>query len=42
MKDYLKLNDISLSYHTKEGETLALENLSFSANKNEYLSIFIR
>ena len=39
MKDYLKLNDISLSYHTKEGETLALENLSFSANKNEYLSI---
>ena len=39
MKDYLKLNNISLSYHTKEGETLALDDLSFSANKHEYLSI---
>ena len=39
MKDYLQLKDVSLSYHTKEGETLALDGLNFCANKHEYLSI---
>ena len=39
MKDYLQLKDISLSYHTKDGETLALSDLNFSVKKQEYLSI---
>ena len=39
MKDYLQLKDISLSYHTKDGETLALSGLNFSTRKHEYVSI---
>ncbi len=39
MDNYLQLKDVSLSYHTKEKEVLALDNITFSAKKNEYLSI---
>ncbi len=39
MDNYLQLKDVSLSYHTKEKEVLALDNITFSVKKNEYLSI---
>ena len=39
MEDYLQLKDISLSYHTKEGEVLALKSIDFSVQKNEFVSI---
>ncbi len=39
MEDYLQLKHISLSYHTKEGEVLALSDIDFSVQKNEFVSI---
>ena len=39
LDNYLQLKDISLSYHTKEGEVLALKNIDFSVKKNEFVSI---
>ena len=39
MKDYLQFKDVSLSYHTKEGEVLALKDINFSVQKNEFLAI---
>ena len=37
--DYLQLKDVSLSYHTKEGEIKALRNINFCVKQNEYISI---
>ncbi|MDR3318880.1 MAG: ATP-binding cassette domain-containing protein, partial [Clostridiales bacterium] len=39
MKDLLCLKGVSLVYHSKEGETLAVKDLSFCLRKNEYLSV---
>ena len=39
MADVLRLQNVSKFYHTKEGETQALENISFSAGENEFISI---
>ncbi len=39
MENYLQLKDISLSYHTKEGEVLALCGINFNVEKNEFVSI---
>ena len=39
LNDYLQLKNVSLSYHTKEGETLAIKDISLSVKKNEYISI---
>lgn len=39
MDNYLELKNISLSYHTKEAEVMALENINLSVMENEYLSL---
>lgn len=39
METVLELKDISHSYHNTEGETPALEHLSFSLKKGEFVSI---
>lgn len=39
MADVLKLQNISKIYHTSEGETQALEDISFSAGEDEFISI---
>lgn len=39
MDKLLCLDSISLTYHTKKGETLALDNLSIDVQKNQFISI---
>ena len=39
METVLELQQISHSYHTLEGETLALKDISFSLQKGEFVSI---
>lgn len=39
MTPKLLIRDLSFSYHTMEGETLALSNLSFSVNPGEFVAV---
>lgn len=39
MEHVLELKDINYSYHTKEGETEVLNDISFSLNEGEFVSI---
>lgn len=39
MTDFLKLQDIGMSYHTMDGEIPALSHISFSLNKGEFVSL---
>lgn len=39
MRKILELKDIDFSYHTEEGETLALTNVSFSVAEGEFIAI---
>lgn len=39
MGTFLDFNNVSFSYHTELGETLALDNVSFSVNDNEFVAI---
>lgn len=39
MKSILEIRNLSHSYHSLEGETLALSNLSFAMQKGEFISI---
>lgn len=39
MKNLLEFNNISLSYHTTEGETPALQNVSFSLREGEFAAL---
>ena len=39
MKNILKVNNLSKIYHTKKEEIVALENISFSVNEGEFISI---
>ena len=39
MKDVLKLENISKTYQAKNGEVVALKDISFSVNKGEFISI---
>lgn len=39
MNIFLELRDVSLSYHSQEGETSALEHISFQAREGEFLAI---
>lgn len=39
MKNLLEIRDLTLTYHTKEFETKALDNLSFSLFSGEFVSI---
>ena len=39
MNKILSINDISLTYHTKQGENQALGNISFDVNEGEFVAI---
>ncbi len=39
MKEILKINELRKIYHTKQGETIALDNFSFNLNEGEFVSI---
>ena len=39
MKNVLKIEKLKLIYHTKQSETLAVDDLSFSVDKGEFVSI---
>ena len=39
MEQVLELNHIHYAYHTLEGETPALTDISFALNKGEFVSI---
>ena len=38
-KNLLEICDLNLSYHTKQSETVALKDLSFSVKETELVSI---
>ena len=39
MENYLELKNVALKYQTKNGETEALKNITFSVKKHEFISI---
>lgn len=39
MKNILELKNINFSYHTEEGETLALSNISFTVSEGEFVAV---
>lgn len=39
MGTFLNFNQVSFSYHTKNGETLALDNVSFSVEEGDFVAI---
>lgn len=39
MEPFMELKDVGLSYHTPQGETEALKNISFQVNQGEFLAI---
>lgn len=39
MKDFLTLKDVSFNYHSKQGEVLAVKELSMSVEKHEFFGI---
>lgn len=39
MEQVLHLQHVSYTYHTLDGETLALSDISFSLNKGEFIAI---
>ena len=38
-KDYLRVDNLCYSYHSLDGETLAIDNVSFSVKEGEFLAI---
>lgn len=39
MKQFVKLENLSLTYHSRKSETIAIKNLSFDIDKNEFVAI---
>ena len=39
MKEVLRFDNISMHYHTKQGETVALQNVNFSVSEGEFVAI---
>ena len=39
MKEVLRFDNVSLCYHTKQGETQAVQNMNFSVNQGEFVAI---
>ncbi len=39
MNNLLKIKDLTKSYHTKEGEILAIKEINFNINKGEIISL---
>lgn len=38
-KEILSFNNVSMTYHTAQGETTAVKNLSFAVNQGEFISV---
>ena len=39
MKEILRIKNVSLTYQTKDDEITAIENLSFSCNEGDFISL---
>ena len=39
MKDFLKINDLKVTYHTMKNETLAIDGVNFSVDEGQFVSI---
>ena len=39
MKEVLRFDDVSMHYHSKQGETVALTNVSFSVSEGEFVAL---
>ena len=39
MKEVLRFEKVSMHYHTKQGETVAVKNANFSVNEGEFVAI---
>ncbi|MBQ8292076.1 MAG: ABC transporter ATP-binding protein [Clostridia bacterium] len=39
MKEVLRFEDVSMHYHTKQGETVAVEHMNFSVGEGEFVAI---
>ena len=39
MKEVLRFDNVSMHYHSKQGETVALQDVSFSVNEGEFVAI---
>ena len=39
MKEVLRFDNVSMHYHTKQGETVALQNVNFSVSEGEFVAI---
>ena len=39
MKEVLRFDNVSMHYHSKQGETVALENVNFSISEGEFVAI---
>ena len=39
MKEVLKFERVEMRYHTKNGETVAVKDLSFSVKQGEFLAV---
>ena len=39
MKEVLRFDNVSMHYHSKQGETVALENVNFSVAEGEFVAI---
>ena len=39
MKEVLRFENVCKHYHSKQGETVAVENISFSVNEGEFVAI---
>ena len=39
MKEVLRFDDVSMHYHSKQGETIALQNVTFSVTEGEFVAI---
>ena len=39
MKEVLRFDNVSMHYHSKQGETIALQAVNFSVNEGEFVAI---
>ena len=39
MNEVLQFENVSMNYHTKQGETVAVEDLTFSVSEGEFVAI---
>ena len=39
MKEVLRFENVSMHYHSKQGETVAVENMNFSVSEGEFVAI---